>query len=595
MEQKNSPVLKQKSVKSRKTISISVVIAVAVLVLTGAILAVWSYQKKNQVFGEHPGKEERNKLTSAESQDISRKPKNNRDDKVEWYPNPRPIPNIKLTKDDSEVPSYKMWEAGKILRGKKAGAKVILMASDPEGPGPTEIFRFIKDEMQDDKRLEFLMNYSSNNILDFYGTDLDTEKIWDYPNTTTRIVSLDFPGVYFAPKGDKLVKAEEFPSSGEGNDGILFKADLLKKVFTDPIYGDFYTTNPSKKSEDSFYGSYADYGFYVKAPDGTFKVYTVPVEFMGEKDIPQIVWNDGTANASPFTYQGAASCGSAVYADIVDGEVDLSNLAATGKTNTGDAVYEFKDKNDKYLKNFFDEDVNYLKDNPDIAEGKKFTKAMTYDQFVSSHVVFFWKDPFGRLMRFINTDYFIDPGGCGKPVIYLYPEKEQEISVKVSPTGGFTKTEPEYGAGWNVIADPLGRIKNIADGKTYPYLFWEGNSDEIYQTSKFGFVADRDGLESLLNEKLVLLGLNQKEIGDFKEFWLHKLLVENKPYYFITFVPQKKIDVMAPLKINPRPDTVIRVMMDWKGLDEKIDAPGFEIKTPERKGFTAVEWGGMLK
>jgi hypothetical protein len=35
--------------------------------------------------------------------------------------------------------------------------------------------------------------------------------------------------------------------------------------------------------------------------------------------------------------------------------------------------------------------------------------------------------------------------------------------------------------------------------------------------------------------------------------------------------------------------------MDYKGLDEKINVPNLEIKTPERNGFTAVEWGGVLK
>jgi hypothetical protein len=35
--------------------------------------------------------------------------------------------------------------------------------------------------------------------------------------------------------------------------------------------------------------------------------------------------------------------------------------------------------------------------------------------------------------------------------------------------------------------------------------------------------------------------------------------------------------------------------MDYKELQTPIDVTGFSIRTPERKGFTVVEWGGVLK
>jgi len=35
--------------------------------------------------------------------------------------------------------------------------------------------------------------------------------------------------------------------------------------------------------------------------------------------------------------------------------------------------------------------------------------------------------------------------------------------------------------------------------------------------------------------------------------------------------------------------------MDWKGLTEYKSVPAQELETSERKGFTVVEWGGMLK
>ncbi len=520
--------------------------------------------------------------------------KNNEDGMVEWYAAPKLIPTPQIYSTNNDF-SAKAWEAGKIVSGKNSGNTIILMALYPEGPGGITIARFMKKT--NDQSLALLDRYSNGIDLSVGTGDINTAVLDEYPAYGVTLNSLEYPGVLYTPKGEKMIKADDFPVNNvdEKLENIFFRTDLIKKAFTDPVYGDFYTTDRTKVNENNAGSIYAENGFYVKAPDGTFKVYSLAVDFMGENDVPQVTWNDGKSNASKFSFQGKTSCGAGTYADMVDGELSMNDLVPAGKTATGEIIYELKDRNNQYLKDFYQEDVDYVKNSPEILEGKKFTKGMSYDQFVASHTVFYWKDSFGRIMRFINDDYLIDPGGCGKPVIYLYPEKTEKISVKVAPSGELTKTEPDYGNGWNVIADPLSRIKNLADGKTYPYLFWEGKSNEIYNRSKFGFVAARDGLENLLNEKLSLLGLNAKEISDFKEYWLPKMLAENKPYYFVTFVPQRKIDELAPLEINPQPDTVIRVLMDYQGLDEKIDAPGYDIKTPERNGFTAVEWGGMLK
>jgi hypothetical protein len=103
------------------------------------------------------------------------------------------------------------------------------------------------------------------------------------------------------------------------------------------------------------------------------------------------------------------------------------------------------------------------------------------------------------------------------------------------------------------------------------------------------------GLDGFFNAKLAKLGLIEKEIADFKEFWIPKMQESQKPYYFVTFLSKHYIDQLAPLSINPKPDTVIRVLMDYRGLDEFQSVPELRIKTPERKGFTAVEWGGMIK
>ena len=47
-----------------------------------------------------------------------------------------------------------------------------------------------------------------------------------------------------------------------------------------------------------------------------------------------------------------------------------------------------------------------------------------------------------------------------------------------------------------------------------------------------------------------------------------------------------------PLEITPVPDTVIRVVMEWKGLNKYVEIPQQKLTTPQRNGFTVVEWGG---
>ena len=215
---------------------------------------------------------------------------------------------------------------------------------------------------------------------------------------------------------------------------------------------------------------------------------------------------------------------------------------------------------------------------------------ITPAQFVARHPAVYVKDPLGRLVYF-QGEQFGPAVECGKPVIYLYPEHTTDVSVKVAPTGGFTVTDPPYNDGWSVRATPESELFNYADGKTYPYLFWEGHGDEYTRPTK-GFVASRADVPALLKEKLALLGLNDKESADFMEFWEPRL--KAKPYVFVTFVDQPTFDTIAPLTVEPTPDTVIRVFMDYEPLDAPIAVDPLPIVTPKRTGFSVVEWGGAL-
>ena len=75
-------------------------------------------------------------------------------------------------------------------------------------------------------------------------------------------------------------------------------------------------------------------------------------------------------------------------------------------------------------------------------------------------------------------------------------------------------------------------------------------------------------------------------------YWLPKL--EENEYNLIRFASRDIIDSEMPLDINPKPDTVIRVLMEYKPLDNKINIKEQNLTKVERNGFTVVEWGGTL-
>ena len=54
-----------------------------------------------------------------------------------------------------------------------------------------------------------------------------------------------------------------------------------------------------------------------------------------------------------------------------------------------------------------------------------------------------------------------------KPVIYLYPEKAMEISVKLEYDGELTCTYLAYENGWRVLAQPDGTLTDMDTGREY--------------------------------------------------------------------------------------------------------------------------------
>ena len=174
-----------------------------------------------------------------------------------------------------------------------------------------------------------------------------------------------------------------------------------------------------------------------------------------------------------------------------------------------------------------------------------------------------------------------------KPVIYLYPEQEKEVSVRLDYDGKLTCTYPEYDNGWHVTAAPDGRITD-ENGQEYNYLYWEGKTEQEYDFSEGFCVAGEDTAE-FLEDALDRLGLTRREANEFIVYWLPRM--EQNEYNLISFQSEAYTD-HARLSIQPEPDTVIRVFMAYKPVENEQEIPEQTLAAPERSGFTVVEWGG---
>lgn len=188
----------------------------------------------------------------------------------------------------------------------------------------------------------------------------------------------------------------------------------------------------------------------------------------------------------------------------------------------------------------------------------------------------------------IETGTFeIDPEACYKPVIYLYPEEETEVAVKLLLDGQLTCTYPAYKDGWQVTAAPDGTLTD-KQGQTYNYLYWEGEIEAQWDMTR-GFCVKGEDTAAFLEESLEKLGLTRKEANEFIVYWLP--LMEKNPYNIISFQTTAYTDA-AGLEVTPAPDTVIRVFMTFKAAEGMIRILPQKLTAPERTGFTVVEWGG---
>lgn len=183
-----------------------------------------------------------------------------------------------------------------------------------------------------------------------------------------------------------------------------------------------------------------------------------------------------------------------------------------------------------------------------------------------------------------------------KPVIYLYPTKPTNVSVKITIPGKITVSIPKYeeNEGWkNVLAYPNGDL--IYKNNKYSELFYETIQERTTPPAA-GWVVKMSNLKAKLTVITTKLGLKENEQQEFLSYWLPRLKDLEKPYVFVSVFTGNEKQSIDKVDISPKPDTFIEFIMYYKGVDAPFNIKPLELPQdiPPRTGFTAVEWGGIL-
>ncbi len=356
---------------------------------------------------------------------------------------------------------------------------------------------------------------------------------------------------------------------------VLFNEKKLKEYPTSPEY----LTIPGMKTTKSLSGLADDYyntyeSAFPGACGGTQSTFII--------DLPKS--DDLVSVSSSSTYP--------LYF-LKDNKHPLYELAYQTKTDIDDETYK---------------SVNDNKSKP------------TFEEYVAKHPLLIFKDIWGRWGVIGEFDIKL-MGGCGKPVVYLYPEKPTSVHlsfmtsislntqipfynngwfVKVQPDGSLTDLQPQYTDCSKIDSLKFGSeyASNACKTNSYPYIYWSGKSlQNSYPKAEGGWIVARENLETFMSEKLKEIGLTEKESNDMTSYWVPKMKEKNSPYYRISFLTTNQMNEFIPMNVNPLPDSILRIFLDHKALSIKpsVEPQPQQFNQFIRNGFTFVEWGGLIQ
>jgi hypothetical protein len=209
------------------------------------------------------------------------------------------------------------------------------------------------------------------------------------------------------------------------------------------------------------------------------------------------------------------------------------------------------------------------------------------------------------------TDVTVGPNGCqdplfvgdppktgkfciDKPVIYLYPTTPTIVNVTVKTTGYVAVSNPLYPKnGWkNILANPDATFQY--NDKQYSELFYETSVTNFQKPTK-GITIPTSHLSDRLSTLLDELGLVGHEKEEFLSYWVPHLLALHSQYIFFSLLDPSSKAAIDSVDISPKPDTMIDFIAYFKPVAIPDNGAILQLPpTPQRKGFVAVEWGGVI-
>ena len=209
--------------------------------------------------------------------------------------------------------------------------------------------------------------------------------------------------------------------------------------------------------------------------------------------------------------------------------------------------------------------------------------------YIISVILLFLSTIFSVFMFYYSLYFRVSCNIIHKPILYLYPQEKMNVSVTFDKEYLLETTYPKFGGSWDVEVYPDGSIYD-KDGKYYYALYWDEKNTNNVKFNEGFYVEDDEAIE-FLEEKLSIIGLNDRERNEFIMYWL-PILEKNKKslvYFELTEEKQKYNE----LKIEPKPDSLLRLTIHIKKVYRKKDIKEQYLPTFNRKGFIAVEWGGV--
>ena len=408
---------------------------------------------------------------------------------------------------------------------------------------------------------------------------------------------------------------------------LYTKAEFNKMSNKYKVTGYKYTTDDNKKIAQNSYISTKDTKvneIVNNMLDAIVKKHTIKLEHAYKSDY-SIAYIDLINSASkttdkdnnPWLYETYTDMETITYMKTVykndDGTDYFNKLSTSNDTreymfksimefdallNYKESSYKLKEENDNYVieAKYKDERAIYYINKEDYLLNK-----IDYPEEEESVIVTYTEDEVtipssitdsqnNNSSKKSELHVLEDIGPAFKPIIYLYPQEEKEIIVKLGYPEKLIASYPKYSVeGWRVLAKPNGNLVDLNTGRNLYSLYWEGKGTTKFNLNE-GFVIKGEESAKFLEEKLEILGLNERETEEFIIFWLPKL--EANKYNFIRFSTMQEINEYMPLEFSTEPDSLIRVFMQFKGLSEEITVKEQKLQTPKREGFVAVEWGG---